>query len=109
METTDSESSTEYAMSQQPIRPGATAFDALIKGHIERTGTLDREIPADLFVDLLFERMATTDVPVTLSIDVQGDDVVITPDQLHGDVFVRGNEVLIGGRRLVLRILRRAA
>ena len=81
-------------------------FDALIEGHIERTAAGGSEVPADVFVDLLFERnAANASAPVLLSIDVRGDQLVITPDQEDADVLVQGNEVLIGGRRLVLHLV----
>lgn len=80
-------------------------FDALIEGHIGRAAAGHDEIPADVFIDLLFERMAAkADVPIMLSIDVRGDQLMITPDQEGTDVLVKGNEVFVGGRRLVLRL-----
>ena len=80
-------------------------FDALIEGHIEQTAAGHGELPVDVFVDLLFERLAANSrTPVTLSIDMRGDQLVITPDRESADVVVQGNEVLIGGRRLVLRL-----
>lgn len=33
-------------------------FEALIEGHIERMATSDHELPANVFIDLLFERSA---------------------------------------------------
>lgn len=81
------------------------AFDALIDGHIERTAGGQGELPADVFVDLLVDRAsAQSVVPVTLSITVRGDHLEITPDRESTDILVQGNEVLIGGRRLVLRL-----
>ena len=80
-------------------------FDALIEGHIERTAAGYGELPADVFIDLLVERaVAQSARPVTLSIVVRGDQLEITPDREGTDVLVQGNEVLIGGRRLVLRL-----
>ena len=59
-----------------------------------------------MFVDLLSERnAANASAPVLLLIDVRGDQLVITPDREDADVLVQGNEVLIGGRRLVLRLV----
>jgi len=84
-------------------------FDALIEGYIERTGGDHGDLPADLFVDLLVERTAANaGAPVMLSIDVRGGRLVITPDHEGDDVLVQGNEVLIGGRRLVLRLAQQA-
>ena len=82
------------------------AFDAMIEAHIERTATGDQELEADVFVDLLLERIeARTQAPVTLAIDVHGDQLVITSDNPGADVVVQGNEILVGGRRLVLRLV----
>lgn len=65
-------------------------------------------MPADVFVDLLFERIAAkTGTTLTLEIDVTDDQLVITPDRDSADVVVQGNEVLIGGHRLVLQLARR--
>ena len=58
-----------------------------------------------MFIDLLYERMAMeAGTPVTLVIDVHGDHLEITPEREGTGVVVQGNEVLIGGRRLVLRL-----
>ena len=80
-------------------------FDKLIDGYIDRTASGNGELPADVFVDLLAERTAAANAaPVVLSIDVRGNQLVITLDREGGDVIVQGNEVVIGGRRLVLRL-----
>jgi|APCry1669188910_1035180.scaffolds.fasta_scaffold07225_5 hypothetical protein len=85
-------------------------FDAMIEGHIERTARGDQALPADVFVDLLLERRAASaEAPVTLAIDVHGDHLVITSDDPATDVVVQGNEILIGGRRLVLRLVHPSA
>lgn len=83
-----------------------TEFDALVEAHIERTAAGQGELSADVFIDLLVERSeAKSALPVTLSITVHGDQIEITPDHEGADVLVQGNEVLIGGRRLVLRLV----
>jgi hypothetical protein len=80
-------------------------FDALIEGHIERVAGGYGDLPAEVFIDLLVERAAAqSGTPVTLSIAVRGDQLEITPDRESADVLVQGNEVLIGGRRLVLHL-----
>ncbi len=82
----------------------AAAFDALIEGHIGRTAAGQREMPVDVFIDLLVERaMVRSTQPVSLSILVRGDQIEIIPDDSI-DVLVQGNAVLIGGRRLVLHL-----
>lgn len=81
-------------------------FDAMIEGHIERTAGGDRELEAEVFVDLLLERIAArAESPVTLAIDVHGNQLVITPDSSGTDIVVQGNEILVGGRRLILRLV----
>ena len=44
------------------------------------------------------------DETLILSVNIQDDDLVIRPDQEMGDIVVRGNEILIGNRRLVLQL-----
>jgi hypothetical protein len=97
-------------MSQQRFADMSDAeFDALIEGHIERSAAGSGELPPDLFVDLLLERIAArAGTTLTLAIEVTGDQVVITPDRDSADVVVQGNEVLIGGHRLVLQPARRS-
>ena len=66
------------------------------------------EMPADVFLDVLLERIAArTSATLTLNIDVTDDQLVITPDRDSAEVVVQGNEVLIGGHRLVLQLARR--
>jgi hypothetical protein len=82
-------------------------FDALIDSHIERTAAGSGEMPANVFLDLLLERIAAqTSTTLTLNIDVTDDQLVITPDRDSAEVIIQGNEVLIGGRRLVLQLAR---
>lgn len=85
-------------------------FEAMIEGHIERMARGDRELEADVFVDLLLERIeAKAEIPITVTIDVHGDHLVITPDSPGTDIVVHGNEILVGGRRLVLRLVHQPA
>ena len=80
-------------------------FDHLIDNYITRTSTTYGEMPGEFFLDLLFERMRTqVDETLILSVNIQDDDLVIRPDQEMGDIVVRGNEILIGNRRLVLQL-----
>jgi len=39
-----------------------------------------------------------------MGVTVVDDHLVITPDREMGDVIVRGNEVLVGERRLVFQL-----
>lgn len=83
-------------------------FDALIEGHIERTAAGEGEMPADVFFDVLLERIATrAGATLMLKIDVTDDLLVITPDRDSAEVVVQRNEVLIGGHRPVLQLARR--
>lgn len=80
-------------------------FEHLIDNYIKRTSTTYGEMPGEFFLDLLFERMSTqVDETLILSINIQDDDLVIQPDQEMGDIVIRGNEILIGNRRLVLQL-----
>jgi hypothetical protein len=85
-------------------------FGRLVDGYIERTATGYGEMPAEFFLDLLVERMATkAEETVNLSIDVsEDDDLVITPDRELSDIVIRGNEILVGKRRFVLKLVERA-
>jgi hypothetical protein len=96
-------------MSQQRFADmSAEAFDALIDGHIERTAAGADAMPADMFFDVLVERLATeVTATVTLDVDVAGDQLVLTPDRDSGDIVVQGNAILIGGRRIVLQLARK--
>jgi len=63
------------AVSQQRLSDMAEAeFDALIEDNIERMAAGTGELPADIFLDLLLERMrAQTTTTMTLAID-EADD-----------------------------------
>lgn len=85
-------------------------FDSLIDSYIDQTATGYGEMPADIFLDLLTERMAdNVSETVNLSIDMSvDDDLVITPDRELSDIIIRGNEILVGKRRFVLKLAERA-
>jgi hypothetical protein len=79
-------------------------FDSLVDGYIERTATGSGEMPAEIFLDLLAERIATkADETVNLSLEMVGGKLVITPDREVAGVVVRGNEILADRYRLVLK------
>jgi hypothetical protein len=84
-------------------------FNSMVDGYIERTATGYGEMPAEYFLDLLVERMAAkADETVNLSINVsEDDDLVITPDRELSDIVIRGNEILVGNRRFVLKLVER--
>jgi hypothetical protein len=86
-------------------------FDGLVDGFIERTATGCGEMPAEHFLGLLTERIAAqTEETVNLSIDVVGDDddLLITPDRELSDIVIRGNEIWVGNRKLVLKLAERS-
>jgi hypothetical protein len=93
-------------MSQQRVAEiSETEFDALIEGYIDRESHGYGDMPAEVFFDLLLERSAArASRPINLEISVVGDHLVIAPDRETGDVIVRGNEILVGERRLVLQL-----
>ena len=79
-------------------------FEALIDSYIDREATGYGEMPAEIFFDLLLERIAAKATePLHLEISVVDDHLVITPDREASDVVVRGNEILVGGHRLVFQ------
>ena len=93
-------------MSQQTFAEmSETEFDALIDDYIEREAAGYGEMPAEIFFDLLLERSAArAGQPLNLEVTVVDDHLVITPDREMGDVIVRGNEILVGERRLVFQL-----
>ena len=84
-----------------------TEFDDLIERYIEREAYGYGEMPADIFFDLLLTRMAEQNNETAnfdISITPEGNELVITPDRDLSDVVVNGNEILVGGHRLVFQV-----
>lgn len=84
-----------------------TEFDDLIERYIEREAYGYGEMPADIFFDLLLTRMAEQNdetANLEISITPEGNQLVITPDRELSDVVVNGNEILVGGHRLVFQV-----
>lgn len=80
-------------------------FQALIDAAIDCTAHGYGDMPADTFFDLLFERAAAqVEDTFTLSIRIQNDQVMITPDREVSAVVVSGNQILVGGHRLILEL-----
>lgn len=80
-------------------------FDALIDGYIDREAAGYGEMPAEIFLDLLLERSAAkARQSLNLEVAVVDDHLIITPDRETGDVIVCGNEILVGGHRLVFQL-----
>ena len=75
---------------------------------IERTATGYGEMPAEHFLDLLTEHVAAkAQETVNLSIDVGDNDLMITSDRELRDIVIRGNEIWVGNRKLVLKLSQR--
>lgn len=82
-----------------------TEFDHILDEYIERTAANGGNLPIEVFVDLLLERIANNAKDtLTLSVMLRDDQLVITPDRESGDIVVCGNEILIGGHRLVFQV-----
>lgn len=79
-------------------------FDDLVESAIDRMATGNGEMPADIFLDLLAERIATkADETLNLSLEIVGKKLVIKPGREVAGVVVRGNEIVSGRYRLVLK------
>jgi hypothetical protein len=90
---------------------GEAEFDSVVDAYIERTASGYGEMPAEHFLGLLTERIAAkTEEAVNLSIYVVGDDddLLITPDRELSDIVIRGNEIWVGNRKLVLKLAERS-
>lgn len=84
-----------------------TDFDQMIESYINSVATQGDDMDIALFFDLLFDRIAAqTEQTVTLAVAVHNNEVFIMPDRELGDIVVRGNEILVGGRRLIFQVSR---
>ena len=91
-------------MGKQLSEMSQAEFDDLVEDAIDRMATGYGEMPAGIFLDLLAERIATrADETLNLSLEIIGGKLVITPDREVAGVVVRGNEIVSGRYRLVLR------
>ncbi|PKO20208.1 MAG: hypothetical protein CVU38_21340 [Chloroflexi bacterium HGW-Chloroflexi-1] len=80
-------------------------FDALIDGYIERESKSYGEMPAEIFFDLLLERIEKkAKRAVNVKVVVTGNRLTLVPDHKSDDIVVRNNEVLVGERRLVFQL-----
>jgi hypothetical protein len=93
-------------MNQQTFQNmNETEFDQLIDGYIERIETKDDNMELPVFFDLLLERIAANaEKTLNLAVALSNDEIVITPDREMNDIVVRGNEILVGGRRLIFQL-----
>ncbi len=78
-------------------------FDALLEQHIDRVAAGASDPPlADalaIWLDRLASQVQTT---ITLDVAIHGDQVALTPASATDQVVVRGNEIIVGGHRIVL-------
>jgi hypothetical protein len=80
-------------------------FDALIDDYIERESRFCGEMPAEIFFDLLLERIEKkAQKAVNVKVVVTGNRLTLVPEHKSDDVVVRNNEVLVGERRLVFQL-----
>lgn len=81
-------------------------FQSVADGFIERSSYEFGEMPASSFFELLFERMAER---VTETIELEGEVVdnqlvLRLPVDLETAVHVKDNEILIGDRRIIVKL-----
>jgi hypothetical protein len=78
-------------------------FLSLIDGYIERSSQESGEMPASVFFELLFKRMdkAVTET-IELEVEIVDDELVLQPP--IGGIQVKNNEILIGDRRIVVKL-----
>jgi hypothetical protein len=75
----------------------------LIDGYIERSSQGYGEMPASVFFELLFERMSKEATEtIELEVEIVDDQLVLEPPE--GAVQVKHNEILIGDRRIVVKL-----
>ena len=64
-------------------------------------------MPTDIFFDLLLtQKAAQSDETVNLEISLapEGNNLTLIPDRELSDMVVQGNEILVGGHRLVFQL-----
>lgn len=81
-------------------------FQAVADGFIERSSREFGEMPASSFFELLFEKMAER---VTETVEVEGEIVnnqliFKLPVDAETVVQVKDNEILVGDRRIVVKL-----
>ena len=81
-------------------------FQSIADGFIERSSHEFGEMPASSFFELLFEKMTER---VTETIELEGDVVdnqlvLRLPVDLETAVHVKDNEILIGDRRIIVKL-----
>ena len=81
-------------------------FQSVADGFIERSSRGFGEMPASSFFELLFEKMTER---VTETIELEGEVVdnqlvLRLPVELETAVHVKNNEILIGDRRIIVKL-----
>ena len=81
-------------------------FQLIADGFIERSSHEFGEMPASSFFELLFEKMTER---VTETIELEGEIVdnqlvLRLPVELETAVHVKNNEILIGDRRIIVKL-----
>lgn len=81
------------------------AFEALLGNYIERVAEEGDDMPASTFFELLFERTAQR---VTETVEVEGvlvnnQLVLRVPVGTESAIQVKGNEILVGNQRIVVK------
>ena len=81
-------------------------FQVLIDGFIERSSQQTGEMPASVFFELLFERLAARahrTIEITGRI-VDRELVLSLPGPESTPVQVQGNQIFVGDQRIVVRL-----
>lgn len=86
-------------------------FQSVVDGFIERSSHTYGEMPTPAFFELLFEKMAER---VTETIELEGKIVnnqlvLRMPIDVETGVQVKNNEILVGERRIVVKLKMEAA
>jgi hypothetical protein len=80
-------------------------FEKIIDNYIDRAAAGQVDVPADVFFDLLAQRLSQqVDETVTLLVDIENNDLTLRPDREFADVVIRGNEIIIGHHRFILQL-----
>lgn len=81
-------------------------FESLINSYIDRSAHEADEMPASTFFELLFEQVARrVEETVEVEGDIVGDQLLLrVPAGVETAVQVRGNEILVGNQRIVVRL-----
>ncbi len=81
-------------------------FESLLDGYIERSSQEFSEMPASSFFELLFDRMAERAAgTIELEGEIVNNQLVLRlPMEKETAVYVKGNEIVIGDQRIVVKL-----